>query len=48
MIKQTFKDLKEWWNDNPWEFISNLLFVLLIFTIFWGAIWMHAIMTGKV
>jgi len=46
MIKKIYSDLKEWWNDNPWEFIGNFLFVLLIFTLFYGAMLLNAVATG--
>ncbi len=47
-MKEIYKTLKEFAQEEPLEFIGSVLFMVALGTMFWGLMWLGAIVEGRV
>lgn len=47
-MMEMFKTLYEYAKEDPKDFILSISFLVLMFVMFWAALWLHAICVGNV
>lgn len=47
MIKEAMQLFREQWQENPWEVIGSIVFILFLAFATWGGLWLIAIIEGR-